>query len=63
MAPQEEEEKTTAIITGSARGIGKEQHLLAKRGLNVVVCSRTKSEVIQQLMKSKSKALRSMFWV
>ena len=46
MAPQEEKKKTTAILTGSARGIGKETALLlAKRGLNVVVCSRTKSEV------------------
>ena len=30
-------EKTTAIITGNARGIGK--------GVNVVICPRTKSEV------------------
>jgi NAD(P)-dependent dehydrogenase (short-subunit alcohol dehydrogenase family) len=60
MAPQEEE-KTIAIITSSARGIGKETALLlAKRGLNVVVCSRTKSEV-NSTVKSKSKVDRSMF--
>ena len=36
----------TAIITGSGRGIGKETAiLLAKRGINVVICSRTKSEI------------------
>ncbi|MGA9298294.1 MAG: SDR family oxidoreductase, partial [Nitrososphaeraceae archaeon] len=35
-----------AIITGSGRGIGRETAiLLAKRGVNVVVCSRTNSEV------------------
>lgn len=36
----------TAIITGSGRGIGRETAiLLAKCGVNVVVCSRTHSEV------------------
>ena len=41
-----QEEKTTAIVTGSGRGIGKETAvLLAKKGVNVVVCSRTDSEV------------------
>jgi 3-oxoacyl-[acyl-carrier protein] reductase len=36
----------TAIITGSGRGIGKENAiLLAKSGMNVVVCSRTQSEI------------------
>ncbi len=36
----------TAIITGSGRGIGKEiAILLAKRGIKVVICSRTKSEI------------------
>jgi 3-oxoacyl-[acyl-carrier protein] reductase len=36
----------TAIITGSGRGIGRETAiLLAKYGVNVVVCSRTDSEV------------------
>lgn len=36
----------TAIITGSGRGIGRETALmLAKRGVNVVVCSRTQREI------------------
>jgi 3-oxoacyl-[acyl-carrier protein] reductase len=36
----------TAIVTGSGRGIGREVAiLLAKRGVNVVVCSRTPSEI------------------
>jgi 3-oxoacyl-[acyl-carrier protein] reductase len=38
--------KKTAIITGSGRGIGKEiAMLLAKKSVNVVVCSRTQSEI------------------
>ena len=36
----------TAIITGGGRGIGKEATiLLGKQGTNVVICSRTKSEI------------------
>ena len=36
----------TAIVTGSGRGIGRETAiLLAKRGVNVIVCSRTQSEI------------------
>jgi len=36
----------TAIITGGGRGIGKETALLlAKNGLNIVVCSRTQAEI------------------
>jgi 3-oxoacyl-[acyl-carrier protein] reductase len=36
----------TAIVTGSGRGIGREAAvLLAKRGVNIVVCSRTQSEI------------------
>jgi 3-oxoacyl-[acyl-carrier protein] reductase len=36
----------TAIVTGGGRGIGKETAiLLAKKGVNVVVCSRTQSEI------------------
>lgn len=36
----------TAIVTGSGRGIGRETAiLLAKKGVNVVVCSRTQSEI------------------
>lgn len=37
---------TTAIVTGSGRGIGREAAiLLARKGANVVVCSRTESEI------------------
>jgi 3-oxoacyl-[acyl-carrier protein] reductase len=36
----------TALVTGAGRGIGKEiAPMLAKKGLNVVICSRTKSEI------------------
>ena len=41
-----QESKNTAIITGSGRGIGKETAIiLAKKSVNVVVCSRTQSEI------------------
>jgi 3-oxoacyl-[acyl-carrier protein] reductase len=41
-----QESKKTAIITGSGRGIGKEiAIILAKKSVNVVVCSRTQSEI------------------
>jgi 3-oxoacyl-[acyl-carrier protein] reductase len=41
-----QEAKKTAIITGSSRGIGKETAIiLAKNSINVVVCSRTQSEI------------------
>jgi 3-oxoacyl-[acyl-carrier protein] reductase len=41
-----QEAKRTAIITGSSRGIGKEiAIILAKKSVNVVVCSRTQSEI------------------
>ena len=37
-------EPTTALVTGGGRGIGKETAiLLAKKGMNVVICSRTQS--------------------
>lgn len=36
----------TAIVTGSGRGIGRETAiLLSRRGVNIVVCSRTQSEI------------------
>jgi 3-oxoacyl-[acyl-carrier protein] reductase len=36
----------TAIVTGSGRGIGRETAiLLCKKGLNVVICSRTRTEI------------------
>ena len=41
-----QEAKKTAIITGSGRGIGKETAIiLANKSVNVVVCSRTQSEI------------------
>jgi 3-oxoacyl-[acyl-carrier protein] reductase len=50
MAQKEKEAKKTknktAIITGGGRGIGKEiTILLGKQGANIVVCSRTESEI------------------
>lgn len=43
---KQESKKKTAIITGSGRGIGKEiAIILAKKSVNVVVCSRTQSEI------------------
>ena len=36
----------TAVVTGSGRGIGRETAiLLYKKGLNVVICSRTQAEI------------------
>ena len=50
----------TAIITGSGRGIGRETAiLLAKCGVNVVVCSRTDSDVNsvkEEIEKGNSKS-------
>ena len=41
-----QEKKMMAIVTGSGRGIGKEiAVLLARKGVKVVVCSRTDSEL------------------
>ena len=43
---KQESKKKTAIITGSGRGIGKETAImLAKKSVNVVICSRTQSEI------------------
>jgi NAD(P)-dependent dehydrogenase (short-subunit alcohol dehydrogenase family) len=51
----ERDKKKTAIITGSGRGIGKETALLlAKRGINVVICSRTQSEIYSVIDEFKS---------
>jgi 3-oxoacyl-[acyl-carrier protein] reductase len=43
---KEKQKNKAAIITGSGRGIGKATAiLLGKQGINVVVCSRTESEI------------------
>jgi NAD(P)-dependent dehydrogenase (short-subunit alcohol dehydrogenase family) len=45
----------TALVTGSGRGIGKEiAVLLAAKGLNVIVCSRTQTEIDNVLREIKS---------
>jgi 3-oxoacyl-[acyl-carrier protein] reductase len=53
------QKRTTAIVTGSGRGIGKETAvLLARKGVNVVVCSRTYSDVrsvVEEIEKLTSK--------
>jgi NAD(P)-dependent dehydrogenase (short-subunit alcohol dehydrogenase family) len=46
MNPSKNLQCKTAIVTGSGRGIGKETAiLLAKHVANVVICSRTESEI------------------
>ena len=56
-----QEPRKTAIITGSGRGIGKETAIiLAKKSVNVVVCSRTQSEInstVEEINKSSSNVL------
>jgi NAD(P)-dependent dehydrogenase (short-subunit alcohol dehydrogenase family) len=45
----------TALVTGGGRGIGKETAiLLAKKGLNVVICSRTQEEIDSVVKEIKS---------
>ena len=44
-----------ALVTGSGRGIGKETAiLLAEKGLNVIVCSRTQTEIDTVVKEIKS---------
>ncbi len=44
-----------ALVTGGGRGIGKETAiLLAKKGLNVVICSRTQKEIDSVIKEIKS---------
>jgi 3-oxoacyl-[acyl-carrier protein] reductase len=50
----EVDNKKTAIITGSGRGIGREAAiLLAKKSVNVVVCSRTLNEISSTVQEIK----------
>jgi 3-oxoacyl-[acyl-carrier protein] reductase len=52
--------KKTAIITGSGRGIGKEiAIILAKKSVNVVVCSRTQSEITSTVQEITKRTLNS----
>jgi 3-oxoacyl-[acyl-carrier protein] reductase len=54
----------TAIVTGSGRGIGRETAiLLCKKGLNVVICSKTQTEIdstveeIKHLIKTSDRVI------
>ena len=48
-------EPTTVLVTGGGRGIGKETAiLLAKKGMNVVICSRTQGDIDSALKEIKS---------
>lgn len=51
----------TAIVTGGGRGIGRETAImLAKKGMNVVVCSRTQSEIdkaVEEIKKTRAGVL------
>jgi 3-oxoacyl-[acyl-carrier protein] reductase len=48
-------ELITALVTGGARGIGKETAvLLAKKGMNVIICSRTQGEIDSVVKEMKS---------
>jgi NAD(P)-dependent dehydrogenase (short-subunit alcohol dehydrogenase family) len=51
-----QERSRTAIITGSSRGIGKATAiLLAKRGVNVVICSRSEKEINSAVQEAFAK--------
>ena len=46
---------TTALVTGGGRGIGKETAiLLSKKGLNVIICSRSQKEIDSAMKEIKS---------
>ena len=46
---------TTALVTGGGRGIGKETAtLLSKKGLNMIICSRTQKEIDSAMKEIKS---------
>jgi NAD(P)-dependent dehydrogenase (short-subunit alcohol dehydrogenase family) len=48
-------EPTTALVTGGGRGIGKETAiLLARKGMNVVICSRTQGDIDSAVKEIKS---------
>jgi len=44
-----------ALVTGGGRGIGRETAiLLSKKGLNVIICSRTQKEIDSAVKEIKS---------
>jgi NAD(P)-dependent dehydrogenase (short-subunit alcohol dehydrogenase family) len=46
---------TTALVTGGGRSIGKETAiLLSKKGLNVIICSRTEEEIESTVKEIKT---------
>lgn len=46
---------TTALVTGGGRGIGKETAiLLSRKGMNLIICSRTEEEVDSTVKEIKS---------
>jgi 3-oxoacyl-[acyl-carrier protein] reductase len=48
-------EPTTALVTGGGRGIGKETAVfLAKKGMNVIICSRTQEDIDAVVREIKS---------
>ena len=54
----------TAIVTGGGRGIGKETAiLLAKKGVNVVICARTKDQIDSVVKEIEKKKLNSQVGV
>jgi 3-oxoacyl-[acyl-carrier protein] reductase len=45
----------TALVTGGGRGIGKETAImLSKKGLNMIICSRTQKEIESTVKEIKS---------
>lgn len=49
------EKLKTALVTGSGRGIGRETSiLLAEKGLNIVICSRSQKEIDSVVREIKS---------
>lgn len=52
---------TTALVTGGGRGIGKETAImLSKKGLNVIICSRTQKEIDSAMKEIKSAGIGQM---
>ena len=59
-----QEAKKTAIITGSGRGIGKETAIiLAKKSLNVLVCSRYIAKSNPYIVMVRERSRRYLFCI